>query len=370
MDLIDRYLNAVAAQLPQSQRADIIAELRDMILSRFEEKEEALGRPLTEAEQEGILRDIGHPLAVAARYGSGPQHIVGPELYPWWMFGVRAGLIAVVAITVFGAIVRVVVGDVEVGRAIGQAFSSIFSGAISLIGFATLGAYIIERQKEKPRFLREWRVKDLGLFEFGGNLNAEAVSRGLSEGDWSGEPAKSAKAKRGSSPTVRALGSAVGWGVVLLWWIGWLPLTHTTPQDLGAVVSGVDYGRMLGEMHQLLYWPVIVFAVVRIAFDLTRALHPKGVRFTALGDIGFGLAEAALFVWVWLYSPMSPVVFVPDVESFIERVRVMFANSWWPLSSILMLCVAFGFIIAVSKIVGAAGRLITGKDSRMPHASN
>jgi hypothetical protein len=29
MDLIDRYLNAVAAQLPQDERADITAELRD-----------------------------------------------------------------------------------------------------------------------------------------------------------------------------------------------------------------------------------------------------------------------------------------------------------------------------------------------------
>ncbi|WP_420478009.1 HAAS signaling domain-containing protein [Brevundimonas sp. FT23028] len=369
MDLIDRYLNAVAAQLPQSERADIIAELRDMILSRFEEKEEALGRPLTEAEQEDILRDVGHPLAVAARYGSGPQHIVGPELYPWWMFAVRAGLIAIVAITVLGAIVRVVVGDVEAGRAIGQAFHSIFNGAISLIGFATVGAYIIERQKEKPRFLREWRVKDLGLFEFGGNLNAEAVSRGLSEGDWSAKPAGKGKA-RAASPTVRALGSAVGWGVILLWWVGWLPLTHTTPEDLGAVVHGVDFGRMLAEMHGLLYWPVIAFALVRIAFDLTRALHPKGVRFTALGDIGFGLAEAALFVWVWLYSPMSPIVFVPDVESFLDRVRAMIETGWWPLPGILMLCVAFGFLIAASKVVGALGRLVTGRDRRLIDASN
>ena len=44
MDMIDRYLNAVAAQLPQDERADIVAELRDLILSRFEAKEEELGK--------------------------------------------------------------------------------------------------------------------------------------------------------------------------------------------------------------------------------------------------------------------------------------------------------------------------------------
>lgn len=362
MDLIDRYLNAVAAQLPQDQRADIVAELRDMILSRFEEKEEALGRALTEAEQEEILRDIGHPLAVAARYGSGPQHVVGPELFPWWMFGVRAGLIAVAAITVLGALVRILVGDEEVGRAIGQAFHSIFNGAVTLIGFATIAAFIIERQKEKPRFLREWRVKDLGLFEFGGNLNAETVSRGLTEGEWTQKTAP--RKPRRASPMARAVGSAVGWSVVLLWWIGWLPLTHTSPEVLGAVVGGVDYSLMLGDLHAMLYWPVIVFGLARIVFDVMRATRPEGVRFTALGDIGFGAAEAAMFGWLWLYSPLSKVVFVPTVDAFISRIRDMVESGWWPLPSILMLCVVFGFLVAVSKVFGGVVRLITGEDSR------
>lgn len=366
MDMIDRYLNAVAAQLPQDERADIVAELRDLILSRFEAREEELGRQLTEAEKEDILRDIGHPLTVAARYGSGPQHIVGPELFPWWMFGVRAGLIAIVAITALGALVRVLVGDEEVGRAIGQAFHSIFNGAIMLIGFATVAAFIIERQKEKPRFLREWRVKDLGLFEFGGNLNAETVSRGLSEGKWA--PKTTPAGKPVTSPTVRALGSAVGWGVLLLWWIGWLPLTHVSPGDLGATVSGLDFGRLLAELHTLLYWPVIAFAVVRIAFDLMRAMHPKGVRFTALGDIGFGVAEAALFGWLWMYSPLSPVVYVPDVQTFVDRVRGMIESGWWPLPPILMMMVAFGFLAAVFRVLGAALRLVTGKDNRLPES--
>lgn len=363
MDLIDRYLNAVAAQLPKDQRADIVAELRDMILSRFEEKEEALGRPLTEAEQEEILRDVGHPLAVAARYGSGPQHVVGPELFPWWMFGVKVGLIAIAAITLIGAFVRVIVGDVEVGRAIGQAFASIFNGAITLIGFATVAGFIIERQKEKPSFLRDWRVKDLGLFEFGGSLNAEAVQRGLSEGDWT---PKAGRRARGVSPTARAVSSAVGWSVVLLWWIGWLPLTNITPETFGARVGDVDYGVILGQIHALLYWPVIAFALARIVFDVLRSSRPDGVRFTALGDIGFGAAEAVMFGWLWLYSPLSKVVFVPTVEAFVDRVRTTVENGWWPLPTILMLCVAFGFLHAAVKVGGGVIRMVTGVDRRLP----
>jgi len=366
MDMIDRYLNAVAAQLPQDERDDIVAELRDLILSRFEAKEEELGRALTEDEQEAILRDIGHPLAVAARYGSGPQHIVGPELFPWWMFGVRAGLIAIVAITALGAVVRVLAGDVEVGRAIGQAIHSIFNGAIMLVGFATIAGFIIERRKEKPRFLREWRVKDLGLFEFGGGLNMDAVSRGRKTGEW--EPGKLFNGKRAASPIARAVGSAVGWSVVLLWWIGWLPLTHTSPETIGGIVGGVDYSLMLGDLHAMLYWPVIAFGLLRILFDVARAVRPDGVRFTAIGDIGFGAAEGAMFGWLWLYSPLSKVVFVPTIEAFIERVRDTVQTGWWPLQTVLMLCVAFGFIHAVFKVGGGLVRLITGHDARMANA--
>lgn len=43
MDLLEHYLSAVAAQLDKGQRDDIVAELRDTLLNRFEEKEEALG---------------------------------------------------------------------------------------------------------------------------------------------------------------------------------------------------------------------------------------------------------------------------------------------------------------------------------------
>ncbi|MDZ4374048.1 MAG: hypothetical protein U1C74_21850, partial [Phenylobacterium sp.] len=133
MDMIDRYLNAVAAQLPQDERADIVAELRDLILSRFEAKEEELGRALGEDEQEAILREIGHPLVVAARYRKGPDSLVGPELFPSWLFGVKAGLLvlgAVYAITLF---IRLISGADDAGQAIAHAFHGFFGAGLTLI---------------------------------------------------------------------------------------------------------------------------------------------------------------------------------------------------------------------------------------------
>src|SRR2546429_524769 len=92
MDLINQYLRAVAARLPRTQRDDITAELRDIILSRIESREAGLGHRLTDDEVEEELRALGHPIMVAARYRQEPQHLVGPSLYPYWMFGVKIAL--------------------------------------------------------------------------------------------------------------------------------------------------------------------------------------------------------------------------------------------------------------------------------------
>src|SRR5690242_11195162 len=68
MKLLDRYLETIGFFLPQAQKDDILKELSENILSKMEDKEEELGRPLTDGEREGILRGYGSPMAVASRY--------------------------------------------------------------------------------------------------------------------------------------------------------------------------------------------------------------------------------------------------------------------------------------------------------------
>ena len=66
MELLDRYLQAVKKHLPWQRQDDIIAELRANLESQLEEKESALGRPLTSAEAEDWFKQLGSPLQVAA----------------------------------------------------------------------------------------------------------------------------------------------------------------------------------------------------------------------------------------------------------------------------------------------------------------
>jgi hypothetical protein len=110
MDLIERYLNAIRRNLPSRNADDIVAELRDALASRIEDREEALGRPLTPGETEAIIKDFGHPLVVAARFGR-QQWLIGPDAFPFYLSVARIVLLVVAAITVAIGLVQVLFGD-------------------------------------------------------------------------------------------------------------------------------------------------------------------------------------------------------------------------------------------------------------------
>ncbi len=88
MKLLDSYLKAVKVYLPRGQKDDIARELSENILSAIQEREAALGRTLTEAEQAQILTQFGDPCVVARGYRSADHRLaigwelIGPELFP------------------------------------------------------------------------------------------------------------------------------------------------------------------------------------------------------------------------------------------------------------------------------------------------
>lgn len=369
MDLVERYLNAVAAQLPRDVREDIVAELRDEIMGRLEALETRLGRALSDNEIEALLREVGHPLTVAARYRSGPQALIGPELYPWWWFAVKVALMVLVCVTVLGAVARVATGDVYAGQAIGQAINGFISGGFTLVGVLTIIGFFIERQDKKPKFISEWRVKDLTLFEIG-NLDAETwgerLANGKGWGDWSGPKTKKGGEVRKSaqmSPVAGAVASAIGWTVLLLWWTNLTPITPVRPQDLAGVINGVDYGVILRGIVEAAYWPVIVFALARIAFDITRAATGSPVRLTALGDLVFAAATAWAIWWLFFHSPLTPLIWVPTAEVFWQRVVDLFRSGDFKVATVIMIAVVWGYIAEVWRMIKSTARLIVGRES-------
>ena len=68
MELLDRYLDAIAVELPKEKQPDIIRELRANLLDLVDAAREDKGSELTEAELGQLLQKHGHPVDVAQRY--------------------------------------------------------------------------------------------------------------------------------------------------------------------------------------------------------------------------------------------------------------------------------------------------------------
>jgi hypothetical protein len=112
MEMLDRYLKAVQSCLPEAQREDIVNELGENLRAQFEDKQAELGRPLTEAEVEVILKHHGHPLVVAGRYRQDQRSVafgrqwIGPVLFPFYIRVLKfnLGLTSFVLFVVFMAL--------------------------------------------------------------------------------------------------------------------------------------------------------------------------------------------------------------------------------------------------------------------------
>jgi len=91
MQLLDSYVKAVKLYLPRKQREDIARELSANLLSQMEERQEELGRALTEEEEMEFLRQHGDPMLVARGYRQDRPslnigiELIGPELFPMYL---------------------------------------------------------------------------------------------------------------------------------------------------------------------------------------------------------------------------------------------------------------------------------------------
>ena len=116
MDVVERYLENVRTYLPGGREDDLVAELRENVRAQVEDREERLGRPLTEEERIGVLRAHGHPVLVAGQYRSDGRRLVlgteviGPALFPFFRISVLAVAAITALVLAFGGAASLVFG--------------------------------------------------------------------------------------------------------------------------------------------------------------------------------------------------------------------------------------------------------------------
>lgn len=168
MELIDRYLQAVAFWLPKSQQQDIIAELSEDLHSQIEEKEIGLGRALNETEIEVVLKQRGRPVLVANRYL--PQRsLIGPVLLPIYWFVIKVvalcyllpWVLAWIGMMSFSSSYRAQHTSAGWLGAIGSAWSAWWFTTFIALGAVTILFAALEHVQAKSGFLENWNPRKL-----------------------------------------------------------------------------------------------------------------------------------------------------------------------------------------------------------------
>ncbi|EGD53302.1 hypothetical protein [Gordonia neofelifaecis] len=141
--LTDRYVSAVAAQLPADIRDEVSDELAAAIADTVDGRAGGVSESVAEHD---AIRDLGHPAALAEQYRpGGPRYLVGPTAFPMWLTLVKiivplaAGL-AALANGLIDYVAGSGVGD-AIGSAVGAAWNAGVIAAVAITAFA----YLAER---------------------------------------------------------------------------------------------------------------------------------------------------------------------------------------------------------------------------------
>lgn len=274
MELVEKYLGAVRWNLPSGKTDDIVAELREVIESRIEDREEELGRPLTKGETSALLKDFGHPLIVAGRYRS-DQWLIGPDIFPFYLFCLKVIVAISAAIELIEGSGRVLLSNEPLMRTLPQLGHDLWWTLLSHAGLVTLIFAIIERTGWMRGHLENWKPESLiDLPDF---------------------------RDRNKSPWHHAAGVVFGIAF-LLWWTGMIHL----PVDMS---EGRNPTVLAAGVWQAFHWPIAAVVALRVIEDLFRLVRPRWQKANIL--IGMVASVATIAVAVLLYRAGQWVVASP-----------------------------------------------------------
>jgi len=260
MDLIDRYLAAIERRLPADKADDIVAEIRDDLLTRQEVREEALGRSLGKDELAALIKEMGHPLVLASRYRT-QQYLIGPDAFPFFIATLRIVAIFLALAFAIDAASGVVFGHVDPIRAIARAGANILSSAMLAFGTVAAIFYALERTGFPAEHLAKWRPQDL----------------------------PEVKDKQ-PSPWGSAFEVAVGI-YAILWWCGVVPLPYYS--NVKGLTLTAD------PVWTAIWWPVLALMVARLIYNVVQWLRPRWKAVRAVLSVATAVGGVALLGLVY-----------------------------------------------------------------------
>ncbi len=271
-DLIDRYVYQVTKRLPQAQREDIEQELRGLIDDMLCAKTDAP----TKEDVTAVLRELGHPSELAAKYGGPRRWLIGPAYYDIYIMVVKI----VLAATGFGIILAQSIGLITAPpQTIWQGFAvfigSVFGGVIQSFAWVTAIFAIIERcAKDAPWKGKDWNPSDL-------------------------PPVPDHK------KTIKRSEPIVGIAFTVLF----LVVVNTMPQLLGAYIFNDGSYTTVPVFDLTVFYRLLPLIDVMICLGLVKELLRLIVgRYTTAMCVALVVINVmSMVMFIWLFGPSSGI---------------------------------------------------------------
>jgi hypothetical protein len=246
MDLFERYLQAVGKYLPWERRQDIVAELRANLEAQREEREAALGRPLTEGEMIDWLKELGPPMQMASRYQP-PRYLIGPTVFPMYWYILRLAALWASVAFVIATGVRMIVETHQPEWIAQQVFA--YPGFLIVAAAWVTGVFAV------LEFVSERHPEKCGIFAAGPQWSPTSLP-----------PLEKDQAGKGKP---RSLTAAVAEFLVQIVLLGWLLLIPSHPVVLlGPGAAFLERSPVrLAPVAVTFFWAVVGFSVFQIALQ-------------------------------------------------------------------------------------------------------
>ena len=268
MELIERYLEAVKFWLPKRQKDDIIAELSADIHAQIEERETTLGRALTEAEVEELLKLRGNPLLVANRFL--PQEsLIGPVFFPIYRFVLKIfafgyllpATLVWIGLMTFSATYRMEQTHTSWFAAFTSLFSYLWCTTCLVVVPLTIAFVVLERQQDRVRFFDLWSPRKLPPVH-----NPNLIPRSS---------------------------SAIEVAVNLIFFVWWAVYAHSPELRIGSMIHIYFQPQWLW-----FFWGYLALALGNAALSATNLLRPFWTITRAKLRLFSDGVGAALFCWL------------------------------------------------------------------------
>lgn len=131
MSLVDLYVKEVGQHLPAASREDIEKEIRTLIEDTLDDEAGTLGRPIDREMTVDVLKRLGSPQKMAARYLP-ERYLIGPRLFPQYLTVLKIVLAVVSIVVVIGLAVATGISP-DRGVSFVEMFRSVVTGLIEAV---------------------------------------------------------------------------------------------------------------------------------------------------------------------------------------------------------------------------------------------